>query len=77
MMQVGTAHPDRNEQFENSNAQCKEYVDAGFPVISVDTKKKEHSGNLKNSGQAYRKKGDARKVLDHDFPITELGNVSP
>lgn len=77
MMQVGMAHPDRNEQFESINAKCKEYLDAGFPVISVDTKKKENIGNFKNGGQEYRKKGDARKVLDHDFPIKELGKVSP
>jgi hypothetical protein len=77
MMQVGNAHPDRNEQFGYINAKCKEYLDAGLPVVSVDTKKKENIGNFKNNGQEYRKKGDARRVLDHDFPLKELGKVSP
>ena len=77
MLQVGTPNPNRNEQFEYINSKVKEFIDAGDPVISVDTKKKENIGNFKNSGQEYRKKKDPRKVLDHDFPISELGEVSP
>ena len=49
----------------------------GEPVISVDTKKKENIGNFKNHGQEYRRSKDPRKVLDHDFPIKELGKISP
>ena len=30
-------------------------------------------GNFKNDGKEYHKKGSAPKVLDHDFPIEELG----
>ena len=67
----------RNEQFEYINKKVKEFTDAGDPVISVDTKKKENVGNFKNNGQEYRKKKDPRKVLDHDFPIPELGKISP
>ena len=77
MLQVGTPNPNRNEQFEYINSKVKEFIDEGDPVISVDTKKKENIGNFKNSGQEYRKKKDPRKVLDHDFPISELGKVSP
>ena len=77
MLQVGTPSPNRNEQFEYINSKVKEFIDEGDPVISVDTKKKENIGNFKNSGQEYRKKKDPRKVLDHDFPISELGKVSP
>jgi hypothetical protein len=77
MLQVGEPHPDRNAQFEYIDAAAKEFIAAGEPVISVDTKKKELIGNFKNNGQEYRRKGDARKVLDHDFPIKELGKVSP
>ena len=77
MMQVGEPNPNRNEQFEYINNKVKELTDAGDPVISVDTKKKENVGNLKNNGQEYRKKKDPRRVLDHDFPIPELGKISP
>ncbi len=77
MLQVGQAHPDRNEQFEYINTSAAEYISSGDPVISVDTKKKENIGNFKNKGQEYRKNKDPRKVLDHDFPIKELGKISP
>ena len=77
MLQVGEPHPDRNAQFEHINNTAAEYLKSDDPVISVDTKKKENIGNFKNSGQEYRKNKDPRKVLDHDFPIEELGKISP
>jgi hypothetical protein len=77
MLQVGLSHPDRNGQFEFINAKTKQFLVAGNPVISVDTKKKELLGNFKNPGKEYRKSGDPRKVLDHDFPIKELGKIAP
>lgn len=77
MEQVGKAAPDRNEQFEFIAAKAEEFIKAGDPVISVDTKKKENIGNFKNPGTEYRKIKDPRHVLDHDFPIPELGKVAP
>jgi len=77
MKQIGEAHPDRNGQFEHINKTAGEYIKAGIPVISVDTKKKENIGNFKNNGQEYRQKKDPRHVLDHDFPIKELGKIAP
>ena len=77
MLQVGEPHPDRNAQFEHINQTAAGYIGAGIPVISVDTKKKEKVGNFKNDGQEYRPKGEAREVLDHDFPIKELGKIAP
>jgi transposase len=77
MLQVGKDHPDRNEQFEYINDLAKILVLAGQPVISVDTKKKENIGNFKNNGKEYRKNKDPREVLDHDFPLKELGKVAP
>jgi len=77
MLQVGEPHPDRNAQFEFIDKKAREFVGIGEPVISVDTKKKENIGNFKNSGQEYRQKKDPRKVLDHDFPIKELGKIVP
>jgi hypothetical protein len=77
MLQVGNAHPDRNEQFEYINKKAKAFIKLDEPVISVDTKKKENVGNFKNPGQEYRRNKDPRKVWDHDFPIKELGKISP
>lgn len=77
MLQVGIPHPDRNAQFEYINTTSHECIAQGIPVISIDCKKKENLGNFKNNGAEYRRKGDARKVLDHDFLIKELGRVSP
>jgi len=77
MIQVGTPHPDRNAQFEYIDKKAKEFIKNGEPVISVDAKKKENIGNFKNPGQEYRRSKDPRKVFDHDFPIKELGKISP
>ena len=77
MLQTGEAHPDRNAQFEYINKTANSFLAAGEPVISVDTKKKEKIGNFINTGGEYRVKGEPRKVLDHDFPIEELGKISP
>jgi len=77
MLQVGNAHPDRNEQFEYINKQVTDFISEGEPVISVDTKKKENVGNFKNNGKEYRQSKDPRAVLDHDFPLKELGKVAP
>jgi hypothetical protein len=77
MLQVGEPHPDRNAQFELIDKKAKDFIAAGEPVISVDTKKKENIGNFKNNGTEYRKNKDPRKVLDHDFPMGELGKIAP
>src|SRR5215469_10488718 len=37
----GRQHPDRDAQFRYINEQAREHRDAGEPVVSVDTKKKE------------------------------------
>lgn len=77
MEQVGNPASDRNEQFQYINSKAEEFIGEGQPVISVDTKKKENIGNFKNPGTEYRKIKDPRYVLDHDFPIPELGKVVP
>ena len=77
MLQVGKPHPDRNVQFAFINEKAKSYIASGEPVISVVTKKKENIGNFKNPGQEYRKNKDPREVLDHDFPLKELGKIAP
>lgn len=77
MYQVGKQHPDRDAQFQHINETAQAYLEQGEPVISIDTKKKENVGNFKNPGSEYRKEKSPRKVLDHDFPIQELGKVNP
>ena len=77
MLQIGEEHPDRDTQFEFINDKAKRFLASGHPVISVDSKKKENIGNFINNGRAYRKSKDPLKVLDHDFPIKELGKVTP
>ena len=77
MYQVGEQHPDRDAQFHYINEVSTEFLSNGEPVISIDTKKKENTGNFKNAGSEYRPAKSPRKVLDHDFPLPELGKVSP
>ena len=77
MYQVGEQHPDRDAQFQYINKLSSDFLDNGEPVISIDAKKKENIGNFKNNGSEYRPVKDPRKVLDHDFPLQELGKVAP
>jgi hypothetical protein len=76
MLQVGEEHLDRNIQFEYINGKAKQFLKSGDPVISIDAKKKELVGNFKNNGRAYNEKKNSTKVLDHDFPLKELGKVT-
>jgi hypothetical protein len=77
MIQVGEEHPDRNIQFEYINGKARQFLESGDPVISIDAKKKELVGNFKNNGRTYNEKKNPTKVLDHDFPLKELGKVTP
>jgi transposase len=74
---ITPSHADRNSQFEYINKTAIEHMGANQPVISIDAKKKENIGNFKNNGAEYSRKGEAVKVLDHDFPIKELGKATP
>lgn len=71
------SHPDRNAQFEHINNSVREEIATGEPVISVDSKKKELVGDFKNPGCEWRPKGEPEKVRIHDFPIKDLGKVTP
>jgi transposase len=73
----GKQHPDRNAQFEHIANRASAYLRTGQPAISVDTKKKEPPGKLKNPGKTYRKKGMPVEVATHDFPDKELGKAVP
>jgi len=73
----GKDNPDRNEQFLYINNQVKRFLQAGQPVISVDTKKKENLGNYSNVGREWFPKGKPIETNTHDFPNKELGKAIP
>ena len=52
-----------------------EFEAAGNPVVSMDTKKKEHLGNLYRDGQLYTL--EEVRTLDHDFVSYAEGIVIP
>jgi transposase len=73
----GTEHPDRDAQFLYIAEKVQQFQQAGFPVVSVDTKKKELIGRFKNRGREWQKKGQPEEVNVHDFADKELGKVVP
>ncbi|MEU9154196.1 ISAzo13 family transposase [Streptomyces sp. NPDC048417] len=73
----GSQHVDRDAQFRYLNEQAREHRDAGQPVISVDTKKKELVGDFKNHGRQWRPAGDPVPVRVHDFADPQLGKAIP
>ncbi len=72
---TGSPHPDRDRQFEYLQAQKEAYSEAGLPVISVDTKKKELIGDFKNAGRSWCRR--AEEVNVHDFRQDALGRAVP
>lgn len=72
---MGPRHPDRNAQFQNIARLKQEYLAAGQPVLSMDTKKKELLGNFYRDGKLYTQ--EALEVFDHDFPGAASGAVFP
>lgn len=73
----GAQHPDRNAQFEHIAETTRRQLEAGQPVISVDTKKKELVGSYKNAGRELQPKGDPVDVNVHDFIDPDKGKAAP
>jgi hypothetical protein len=73
--EASAAHPERNQQFEQIETQKQRFQAADWPIISVDTKKKELIGNFKNAGQAWGQQPEYVNV--HDFPQEALGKAVP
>ena len=71
------SHPDRDAQFRFISGRVKAQQRRGQPAISVDTKKKENLGNLKNPGKTWRRKGKPLEVDTHDFPDPKKGKAVP
>ncbi|GAA0713801.1 ISAzo13 family transposase [Dactylosporangium roseum] len=73
----GKRHPDRDAQFHYINDQVKDHQDAGDPVVSVDTKKKELVGQFSNPGRQWRPTGEPVATRTHDFPSDSMGKAVP
>jgi len=69
----GGRTPNRNDQFEYLAELREEYVEAGNPVFSIDSKKKEFLGNLYRHGRVYTQA--PFEAFDHDFPSWADGKV--
>jgi hypothetical protein len=54
----GTAHPDRDAQFQYLNGAIADFAKTDDPAISVDTKKKELVGEFKNGGSEWQPTGE-------------------
>jgi hypothetical protein len=65
----------RNMQFGYIRRMREQFSAQAYPVISVDTKKKENIGNFKNAGAAWERK--SRPVNDHDFASDASGKAIP
>jgi hypothetical protein len=68
-------HPDRNAQFENIARLRRDYLDAGDPVVSIDTKKKELLGNFHRPGTTFTEQ--TVETNDHDFDRAGQGKLIP
>jgi hypothetical protein len=72
---TGPPHPDRDRQFRYIARQKRRFLEAGWPVISVDTKKKELIGNFKNAGRSWCR--EAEEVNAYDFRTDASGRACP
>ena len=52
-------------------------METRFPVIFLDTRKKELIGRFKNAGREWQKKGEPDEVDVYDFAEKELGKIVP
>ena len=72
---MGPRNPNRNAQFENIARLKAEYLKAGLPVISMDTKKKELLGNFYRDGKIDTQ--ETIETNDHDFGSAGAAVVIP
>ena len=69
------ASPDRDAQFERIAELKAEYLAKGWPVLSIDTKKKELLGDFARAGRPWT--DGVVRGFDHDFPSAAAGKVIP
>jgi len=72
---MGPRNPNRNAQFRKITRLKKQYLKAGLPVISMDTKKKELLGNFYRDGKIDTQ--ETIETNDHDFSSAGAGTVIP
>jgi hypothetical protein len=73
----GAQHPDRDSQFRYINSMAEDFLAAGDPVISVDTKKKELVGRFARDGREWQPVGRPVEVSTYDFPPSADGKAIP
>ena len=66
---------DRDAQFQRMNRVQQYFRGRGWPVLSIDTKKKELLGRFERTGRAWT--NDRLQAWDHDFPSSSWGKVIP
>jgi Rhodopirellula transposase DDE domain len=71
----GPQKPERDQQFRYIQEQRALHQAEEQPCISVDTKKKELVGNLKNAGVIWCKEAEGVEV--HNFPSQAVGRAVP
>ena len=69
------ASKDREAQFERMLHWRKKFLQKGWPVLSIDTKKKEFLGVYHRRGQAWSE--EPGRAWDHDFTSLAMGKVIP
>lgn len=72
---AGKSNPHRNRQFEYIDRTRRRFEAQGWPVISIDTKKKEMLGRFKNNGRSWERMPVL--VNDHDFKKDSVGSAVP
>lgn len=70
-----TPHPQRDTQFTYLQSQREAFRRAGWPIISVDAKKKELIGPFYQKGQLWC--AQAPQVYMHDFPTDAVVRAVP
>jgi hypothetical protein len=60
-------HPDRDEQFRHINMTGLKMQLKAQPILSIDAKKTEKIGNMKNMGKEWMAPGEETKVDVYDF----------
>jgi Rhodopirellula transposase DDE domain len=71
----GGQSPDRDTQFRRIEELKQQYAAAGNPVFSIDTKAKEHLGQLFRKGRVWTQR--PFQAFDHDFPSWATGVIIP
>ncbi len=71
----GRASPQRNEQFEYIQGQIHTFLEHGWPIISVDSKKRELIGAFRNPGRVWCLQPTPVQI--YDFRSLAIGIAIP